>query len=386
VADNSIAISRLKSSSNVGQLVAVMGTGASMALTGGKNKALSWRGLVENGFDYGVAKGTITDKQRSDWRSQLNSYDLDELLSAAEFMGRKLGAPAGGLYARWLQEVFKEVTPEEKGMANAIRALQSTDIPICTLNYDLLLEQVTGLPSINLTETTKVVAWMRREEKGILHLHGIWNTPATCILGIRDYESTLNDEFRDLTQRALNLERFATDRPDQFLKRVELRSGLLVEAGYQLDGARAVPFYQFRHLTFQEHLAAVAAAGGHYIGYQIGDTLLTPLAPHLTAEEWKEVVPMAAVLAKKQAEPLIASLVAQSEPSRAKLEEGEEYQTSPAPVARLAQCLAEEAEASTETLTSALQIIALFARGFGSGNNWQELRRGPYARELLEQA
>ena len=165
MADVNTAIARLKSSANIRQLVVVAGTGTSMALTGGKNKALSWRGLIENGFEYGVAKGTITDTQKNDWRNQLNSGDLDELLSAAEFMGRKLGAPAGDLYARWLQEVFKEVVPEEKGMANAIRALQSTEIPVCTLNYDLLLEQVTGLPSINLTETTKVAAWMRREER-----------------------------------------------------------------------------------------------------------------------------------------------------------------------------------------------------------------------------
>jgi hypothetical protein len=62
---------------------------------------------------------------------------------------------------------------------------------------------------------------------------------------------TLLEEARE---RMPQIRRYAKDSPDQFLKRVELRSSLLVEAGHQLEGSRTVPFYQFRHLTFQEHL------------------------------------------------------------------------------------------------------------------------------------
>lgn len=142
-----------------------------------------------------------------------------------------------------------------------------------------------------------------------------------------------------------------------------------------------MPFYQFRHLTFQEYLAAVAAVEGHYMEYQKGDTVLTPLKSYLTAEEWKEVIPMAAVLARKQAEPLMAALVAQGNALRQKMENGEDFAEKrewqiavlPPAVARLVQCLAEEAEASPETLAAALQIIALFARGCVTRDNWQAL-------------
>jgi hypothetical protein len=863
------AISQIRSSANNGQLVVVAGTGVSMALTGGKNNNLSWKGLVENGFNYGVAKGKITLDQSIIWRNQLNSSDLDDLLSAAEFMGRKLEAPTGVLYARWLEAVFKDVRPEEKGMANAIHALTSSGIPICTLNYDFLLERVSGLHGINLSETGRVTAWMRREEQGILHLHGTWDAPSTCILGIRDYETTLLNEMRDLIQRALtsfgrllfvgcgdtfadpnfsalikwlttvvrtgapqhyalvgasdlerrhadnswhgfveplsygashadlpafllnlfptkstapppsksrskqkipsissakreriiadyraflisdcgqmtiegiradmdtaqrrfdleklfvplrllpsppeisnsdpdrdqkllkwhdenrepldfgkvfnaagrmallalpgggktlllkrlavayadprrrtksgdslpelellpvlircrewkeyirrpisvllqnianitgqlslselwealqpllkkgqllllvdgldeihndadrasfveNLEnflqehklirlvvtsreagfglvapslarfcerwrvaplepdsikllcdywhglmvgdtdsssaesrdvaeriiqndavhrlaenpllltmllvvkhgagrlppdrvslydraievlldtwnikgheplnlkeavpqlacvafqlmsegrqtatekellaildeargkvdqirRYAKDTPAEFLRRVELRSSLLVEAGHQLEGIKTVPFYQFRHLTFQEHLAAVASAEGHYIGYKKNHSVLTPLQDHLLSERWKEVVPMAAVLARKQAEPLMAALVAKGTALRQKFEQGElrpgssdwESPRLPVAVSRLTQCLAEEAEASPEILQAALQVIALFARGCKSPDNWLQLIRGPYAADLLHEA
>ena len=60
-------------------------------------------------------------------------------------------------------------------------------------------------------------------------------------------------------------------------------------------------------------------------------------------------------------------------------------QKMPAPVARLAQCLVEEAEAAPETLTAILQLLAFFARGCRSAEDWGALSRGPYGEELLHQ-
>jgi hypothetical protein len=197
--------------------------------------------------------------------------------------------------------------------------------------------------------------------------------------------------LEEAREKVPQIRRYAKDTPYEFLKRVELRSSLIIEAGHQLEGGHTVPFYQFRHLTFQEFLAAVAAVEGHYMEYQKGDTVLTPLESHLTAEKWKEVIPMAAVLARKQAEPLMAALVTRGNELRAKMEKREgiaelSFGKIPSAVARLVQCLAEEAEASPEVLTAALQIIALFAAGGRSSENWEALIRGPYGEELLHQA
>jgi len=191
------------------------------------------------------------------------------------------------------------------------------------------------------------------------------------------------------------IRRYAKDTPYEFLKRVELRSSLLLEAGHQLEAGRTVPFYQFRHLTFQEYLAAVAAAEGYYLEYGAGDNVLTPLSSCLTSEEWKEVIPMAAVLARKQAEPLMAELVTEGNKLRHKLESGKKFSGKkewlgypprlPAPVARLLQCLVEEAEATPNTLTAALQLLALFSSGCQTSGDWQALCRGPYGDELLHQ-
>ena len=835
-----------------------------MALTDAKIPALSWKGLIADGFTYGKTKGLITSTQVESWRAQLESSDLDDLLGAAEFVSRKLSAPNGDLYARWLEKMFKTVGVTNQEMKGALSAVQHADIPICTLNYDHLLEAVTGLPPVTLSDPQKLTAWMRRETPGILHLHGAWDSPATCILGIRDYETTVANDVRDLIQRSLGtfkrllfigcgdtfadpnftalirwlrekmktaapqhyalvtnadvaarhadptwrgfvepigygekrsdlpgflkkhiaitgvvkskiisgrksrnpsehsasllqryrsflvkdcgqmtiegvradmeigqrrfdlerlfvplkvvptppeiskadplaeqklrkwekknktpvpfgkvfgkskhlallalpgggktlllkrlavayadtqrlqstedslpdlrltpilircrewrehirkpiltllqsvpditgqsglvglrdallpklrdggalllidgldeihvdadratfvehlesfledfpfvrlvvtsreagfslvapsisrfcdrwrvapledeaikllcenwrclmsgdspdavsemnevadhliqnaslhrlaenpllltmllvvkhgagrlppdrvslysravevlldtwnikghdplnlkesvpqlacvafqlmkigkqtaterellvlleeardripqIQRYAKDSPYDFLKRVELRSSLLLEAGHQIESGRTVPFYQFRHLTFQEYLAAVAVAEGHYVDYSRKDTVLTPLGKYLTAEEWKEVVPMAAVLARKQAEPLILELLHQGQAIRDRHETGEQMvaelglphmEKLPAPVSRLVQCLVEEAEATPETTTQALQLIAFFARGCRTQDDWRALSKGPYGAELL---
>ncbi|MHB8271932.1 SIR2 family protein [Bradyrhizobium sp.] len=858
------ALQQLTAAAEEGKLVAIVGTGVSVALTDGKVPALSWKGLIEDGFLYGQTKGKITAAQSDIWKNQLDSGDLDDLLGAAEFMGRKLGAPNGDLYARWLKNTFEHIKPATNEMAKAVRALNAARIPLCTLNYDTLLESVTGLRTINFGETHKIGEWMRRESQGVLHLHGSWDSPNTCILGIRDYETTIGDDMRDLIQRTLSsfsrllfigcggtfsdpnfsalirwlreklkaatpqhyalvseqdvairhtdsawhgfvdpldygpnhadlsefllkqfpppkkplrkapankaastptntkaledyrafllkdcgqmtiegmradmdtaqrrfdlerlfvplkalptppeiplsdpkreqklrewheknsepqpfgqvfkqhqrlallalpgggksillkrlavayadaarressddelpaldltpvlircrewrehirrpilvllknidsitgqaslvslgdalvpllktgrvlllidgldeihndadrsifvnhlesfleeykqvrlvvtsreagfslvapflarfcvrwrvaplderaittlcnhwhrlmkgdspealresstvatyllqseslrrlaenpllltmllvvkhgagglppdrvslyeravevlldtwniqgheslnpkeavpqlayvafqlmrqgkqtatekellflleearekvsqIRRYAKDSPDQFLKRVELRSSLLVEAGHQLEGVRTVPFYQFRHLTFQEYLAAVAAVDGLYSDYQKNDTVLTPLASHLIAEEWKEVVPMAGVLAKKHAEPLISALVTKAQPYRQLLEASAPSRRDkfsavpgapPPPVARLLQCLVEEAQALPDTLIAALQVMCLFANE-PQTEIWGMLCRGPYGLELLHQA
>ena len=865
---NPDAILQLRDAARRKELVVIIGTGVSMGLTQGKVTTLSWKGLIQNGFSHGVTKGKISAAQAKIWEPHLNTEDLDDLLGAAEFMSRKLGAPQGDLYARWLESVFKSVQPTNQELEKAIKGLNNAAIPIATLNYDPLLELVTGLPAITLAETKKVTSWMRRESPGIFHLHGFWESAPTCILGIRDYETTLSNEVRDLMQRSLatfrrllfigcggtfadpnftaliqwlrakmpaaalqhfalvpekdvvarhadpawqgfvdplsfgskhedlapfllknlveplqtttktksaptksasstdhhaallaayrsflikdcgqmtiegvradmdtaqrrfdlerlfvplkvspsppdipesdpdrkakmedwmaknkdpmpfgrvfaqhkhiallalpgggktlllkrlavayadpnrrtassdnlpnldaipvlircrewrehlhrpiltllqhlpavtgqpslagvsealvplfrkgkaillidgldeihddalrstfvdhvekffeeyptvrlivtsreagfslvapclarfcqrwrvaplekeaieslchywhilmkgdspesqaegsevaktllgksslhrlaenpllltmllvvkhgagrlppdrvslyqravevlldtwnikgheplnakeavpqlaylafqllragkqtatekelltlleearervpQIRRFAKDSPHEFLRRVELRSSLLIEAGRQKEGSGTVPFYQFRHLTFQEYLAAVAAVEGHYPDYAKTDTILTPLAPFLLAEEWKVVIPMAAVLARKQAEPLLAQLVKEGEKLREKMNAGEDFEGNeewrrgskmPAAVSRIAQCMVEEAEISPETLISALQLIAVFAKGCRSDDDWGALCRGPYGEDLFRQA
>lgn len=199
-----VALKAVRDSIVKGELVVVVGTGCSISLTNNKFRSLSWVGLIESGFQFAKTKGKVTEEQIGYWGNLLNSSDIDDILSAAEYVGRKLSAPQGDLYARWLNESFQDISPSNSDMSKAIQKIASIGVPICTLNYDSLLETVTGLPFTVLSDTRKATAWIRGEESSILHLHGHWSQPETCVLGIRDYEKTLNSESRDLFQRHLS--------------------------------------------------------------------------------------------------------------------------------------------------------------------------------------
>jgi hypothetical protein len=208
-------------------------------------------------------------------------------------------------------------------------------------------------------------------------------------------ERELLSIIEECRQNVPMIRRYTKDAPHEFLKRVELRSSLVVEAGHVAEGGKTVPFYQFRHLTFQEYLAAVAAVEGHHPGYTQGETLLLPLGDVVVADEWKEVIPMAAVLGRKQAQPLIIELVSRGEAVKQEFlatgnflekDEWTAKHKLPAPISRLVQCLVEETEFSQETLGQTLPLVSCFARSCQSSENWQALSRGPYGAELIQQA
>lgn len=52
--------------------------------------------------------------------------------------------------------------------------------------------------------------------------------------------------------------------PEQFLASLERRTGILVEAGHIRHLGMSMPVFEFRHLTFQEYLAARALVDGRY--------------------------------------------------------------------------------------------------------------------------
>ncbi len=207
-------------------------------------------------------------------------------------------------------------------------------------------------------------------------------------------ESELLELIQAARDTVPSIHLYASTSPLLFLRSVELRSSLLLEGGKTVEHGRPVPLYQFRHLTFQEYLAAVAIYEGYYFGFQTNDTILTTLAENLLADDWKEVVPMAATLAKRRAQPLIAELLNKASYLQAEVERGNFDindwsnipRSFPSPVARLLRCLVEGAEAEPQTINSALRTIAFFASGALLVHDFTALCRGPYGDDILRQA
>lgn len=198
-----VSIEEIRKSAESEKLIVIFGAGSSISLTAKSKQAYSWPDLVKNALNYGKNRSLLSEAQCNRYIEALASEDLDELLGAAEFASRKLNAPSGINYAHWMRETFENIQPENGGMLNSIRAVAAQKIPIATLNYDTLLEKALGYPSIDFSNTAQVMEWSRREKNGILHLHGVWSNPKSCIFGIRDYHDISNNEIRDLIQRNL---------------------------------------------------------------------------------------------------------------------------------------------------------------------------------------
>ena len=125
---------------------------------------------------------------------------MDELLSAAENVSTKLGAPKGGEFRRWLREIVGSLNPQRP---DVIEALEASGVKLATTNYDGLIEKVTGLPPVTWMEVAKVERLIRGDDNGVLHLHGYWDKPESVILGIRSYQKVMGDAHAQNVLRAL---------------------------------------------------------------------------------------------------------------------------------------------------------------------------------------
>ena len=95
---------KLKDAIAGGEALAIVGAGVSMASTK-RAECASWTGLLHNGVEYCVNSVHPLPKGWAERvHAEIDSDDLDDLLSAAEKISRKLGAPKGGEYARWLEQ------------------------------------------------------------------------------------------------------------------------------------------------------------------------------------------------------------------------------------------------------------------------------------------
>ncbi len=170
-----------------GQVIAVLGSGVSLATT---SRAPSWRGLIDAGVERCRTIGVPDDWcQYVRGQLQLASHP-DMLLSAAELVHQKL-CEQGGELARWLRESFAELQPEDP---TVIQLLVKLNVPLVTTNYDDLIEKTTQLKHVCWTDAASVSRFVRGDERRVLHLHGHWQEPDSVVLGIRSYEAVKNNE------------------------------------------------------------------------------------------------------------------------------------------------------------------------------------------------
>lgn len=98
-----------------------------------------------------------------------------------------------------------------------------------------------------------------------------------------------------------------------FIKRVELRSSLLIMAGHTiLESGTITPIYEFSHLSFQEYLASIAIVNNFLPKEDSEKTPLEILIPNIANNSWREIQLITAVLLKRECKDLVEYLVSES--------------------------------------------------------------------------
>ena len=101
-----------------------------------------------------------------------------------------------------------------------------------------------------------------------------------CVHGVQQIRrDTILELITRMRDEYPNLHQTRNSMPENFLSRLEARTGLIIEAGHTHDRGMDIPLYEFRHLTFQEYLAARALVDGCFPGRDVNRSLANYIAP-----------------------------------------------------------------------------------------------------------
>jgi hypothetical protein len=146
--------------------------------------------------------------------------------------------------------------------------------------------------------------------------------------------------------------------PAEFIKQVESRSSLPIMSGYKrLDSGQLSAVYEFLHLSFQEYLTAKAIIKKYIPISDITSKIVDIIIPHVNNENWKEVIPLVAVLLERDCKDLIEYLIQESK--RIALKTRGEFSNEDGLISSLlGSCLENEVQITPDLLGNAIEWSA----------------------------
>lgn len=143
--------------------------------------------------------------------------------------------------------------------------------------------------------------------------------------------------------------------PTEFIKQVEERSSLLILKGKEEnENGLLEDCYEFSHLSFQEYLTAKAVAEA-WLPQNDGADAVEIIAEHLNEVQWREVIPMIAVLSGRNAKRIVEYLLEKAENDTRMAE----FLRSRASF-HLANCIASGVPMPPEMLDKAILLVAKY--------------------------
>jgi hypothetical protein len=179
-------------------------------------------------------------------------------------------------------------------------------------------------------------------------------------------ESELLDLFSRMREEYPSIRDALNRPPREFLKRLEARTGILVQAGFEHHLKKVEPIYKFRDLIFQEYLTAKALAEGCFPGYYSKESLAAHVAklagltgeikfserslPEVeVVETWCEVLRLCATICStKDVHPVLLAILTP--------QENETPQIYRARAILALSCLADEPNISTAVAEQIIQV------------------------------
>jgi hypothetical protein len=264
-----------------------------------------------------------------------------------------------------------------------------TGNPMLLTTMALVKRKVGKLPSRRADlywEAVQVLLnWRSEVDKPIDHREAIpqleYVAYAMCDRGVQQLrEDEIIDLFERMREEYPSVHTLRNHAPEEFLRLLERRTGILVEAGHVRHRGRPVPVFEFRHLTFQEYLAGLALVDGRFPDRDRSLSLANHVAPlaGLTSEvepelytreeigvieNWREALRLCvACCGDDDVDDVLLAILHPLE--------GEDSETTVRPRAVLAAlCLADEPNASETTAQAVLREFARQTRPYdGSGN------------------
>jgi GTPase SAR1 family protein len=178
-------------------VVIFVGAGVSAYTTNG-DKLSMWTGLLEHGINYCCEVAHFTPEWKKRQMDQLNGDDVDEWLSVAELLSKKLKAVRQ--FKTWLSNsvgTLSNVKP------NLIQQIGELNTQIYTTNYDNLLDLNLNRKIISNRDVDKIQEVLSGSRNEIVHLHGFYDDPKTIILGNVSYNDLSHNKFFQTIQQSI---------------------------------------------------------------------------------------------------------------------------------------------------------------------------------------
>ncbi|HYI80986.1 MAG TPA: SIR2 family protein [Thermoleophilaceae bacterium] len=176
-------LERLKRQVAEGRAVFFVGAGLSIEATDGR-PTVSWRGFLTGGVSEVMRSGiAVPDGWEAAMLSEIASGDPVRRRRVEDELIRYLGAGSPA-FADWLRRNFGGLPLPRRETLGTLAALGA---PLLTLNYDDLLERVTGRPFVTWCEPDRMRRVIQGNEAGIIHPYGCWRDPGSVVMGSESY-------------------------------------------------------------------------------------------------------------------------------------------------------------------------------------------------------